>query len=84
MPSTPRFRANVAPKVTQTFRDAARAWSAYVEKKCNVIYAFGRGSTGDAKWEHGCRLDETAQRMSEQWGWREWLKERSWFKDRRL
>ncbi len=77
------IRAKAPAKVTQTFRDTARAWDGYVEKKCTVIYVFRRGSTGDLKWEHGCRLGETAQRMAEQWGWREWLEERDWFKDRR-
>jgi uncharacterized protein YecT (DUF1311 family) len=77
------IRAHAPTKATREFREVARAWDAYVERKCTVIYVFGRGSTGDLKWEHGCRLDETAQRMAEQWGWRDWLKERDWFKDRR-
>lgn len=77
------IRAHVPAKVEKEFREAARAWAAYVEKKCTLIYVFNRGSTGDLKAEHGCRLEETARRMAEQWGWRDWLKERDWFKDSR-
>jgi len=57
-------------------RDIERAWTVYVNKNCMLGYTVvAAGSTGAVKWEYRCRIEETARRMSELWGLRNWLVE---------
>ncbi len=75
------LRRHLPPPQFERLRGVQRAWIAYVDRKCAFPDVGSSGSNSRFKYVNGCRLEETARRMSELRGLREWAAERHWLNE---
>jgi uncharacterized protein YecT (DUF1311 family) len=75
------LRRHLPPRQLERLRGVQRAWIAYVDRKCAFPDVGSSGSNSRFKYVKGCRLEETARRMSELRGLREWAAQRHWLNE---